>query len=303
MKKVLILLFSLFFCLSVQAKDPPKKYLDNNYAFKHHEFIKWPEKTGVWGKIETHGRIAPNSWNLRYETEIVRDGKYSLRFEMRDSDCHRGDCGRKNKAGRSEVSFTGSFPKNTKGHLGNVWYAWSLYIPKETHHIDPAYTILGQFKMPNDYVKQLNRNDSSGFDEDCPEIPLLFHFKGEGILLTKDGVLKCGDHERKIILPYRQIHNKWHDFLLNVNWTDKEDGHIDLWINDKKVYQSKGKTIGKIIKRKKDGNKMGPTYRFGIYNGKRFRSVKTQVIYYDAFKSGKNCKKTALFHDCKNLPN
>ena len=34
-----------------------------------------------------------------------------------------------------------------------------------------------------------------------------------------------------------------------------------------------------------------------------FGSVKTQVIYYDAFKSGKNCKKTALFHDCKNLPN
>ena len=47
---------------------------------------------------------------------------------------------------------------------------------------------------------------------------------------------------------------------------------------------------------------MGPNFRFGIYNGKRFKPVKTQVVYYDSFKSGKKCKKTALFHDCKNLP-
>ena len=35
---------------------------------------------------------------------------------------------------------------------------------------------------------------------------------------------------------------------------------------------------------------------------KRFKTVETQVVYYDAFRSGKKCKKTALFHDCKNLP-
>ena len=79
--------------------------------------------------METHGRIAPNPWNLRYETKIIRDGKYSLRFEMRDGDCHKRDCDRPNKAGRSEVSFDGDFPKNAKGHVGNVWYAWSMYIP------------------------------------------------------------------------------------------------------------------------------------------------------------------------------
>ena len=297
-----ILAVFFFFCSIALAKDPPKKYLDNNYVFKHHELIKWPEKTGVWGKIETHGRISQNAWNLTYEKKIVRDGKYSLRFEMRDGDCHRGDCGRKNKAGRSEVSFTGSFPKNAKGHVGKVWYAWSLYIPKETQHIRPAYTILGQFKMPNDYVKQLNRIDSSGFDENCPEIPLLFKLEKKGLALVKDGVLECGDHEKKVIIYNKDLHDKWHDFLLNINWTDKKNGLIEVWINNKKVYESKGKTIGKLIKRKKDGAKMGPSFRFGVYNGKRFEPVKTQVVYYDSFKSGKNCKKTALFHDCKKLP-
>ena len=306
MKKLLGIFTAFFFFGSIAlAKDPPKKYLDDNYVFKHHEFIKWPEKTGVWGKMETHGWISQNAWNLKYEKKIVRDGKYSLRFEMRDGDCHKGECGRKNKAGRSEISLVGSFPKNAKGHVGKVWYAWSLYIPKTTDHINPAYTLLGQFKMPNDYVKQLNRIDSSGFDENCPEIPVSFHLDEEGLIFVKDGVLKCGVHEKKIVIPYKDIHNKWHDFLMNVEWTDKEDGYIELWVNDKKVYQSKGKTIGKLIKRKKDKLKMGPMFRFGIYNGNRNEvdNIKTQVVYYDSFKSGKNCKKTTLFHNCKKLPN
>ena len=302
MKKILLTFFILVLILPAQAKDPPKKFLDENYVFKDLQFIKWPEKTGIWGKIETHGRIAPNPWNLRYEKKIVRDGKYSLRFEMRNGDCHKRDCDRPNKAGRSEVTFDGAYPKNAKGNVGNVWYAWSIYVPEDTHHIRPAYTILGQFKMPTDYIEQLDRINDSGFDEDCPEIPLLFHLDPKGILIVKDGVEKCGSYGDKIIIPYADIHNKWHDFLLNVNWTDKEDGFIDLWINKKKVYHSKGKTIGKLLKRRKDGKKMGPNFRFGIYNGKRFKAVKTQVVYYDAFKSGKNCKKTSLFHDCKNLP-
>ena len=239
------MVLGLIICNITYAKDPPKKYLDEGYVFKHQKFIKWPEKTAIWGKIETHGRISQNPWNLRYEKELVRDGKYSLRFEMRDGDCHRADCPRKNKAGRSEVGFFDWIADYMHGHLGKIWYAWSIYIPKETQHIRPAYTILGQFKMPTDYVKQLNRIDSSGFDEDCPEIPLLFKLEEEGLALVKDGVLLCGDHEWKVILPYEDIHNKWHDFLLNINWTDKQNGFVKVWINNQKVYESKGKTIGR----------------------------------------------------------
>ena len=55
MKKLLIIFFILILSSFAQAKDPPKKYLDENYVFKHSKFIKWPEKTGSWGKIETHG--------------------------------------------------------------------------------------------------------------------------------------------------------------------------------------------------------------------------------------------------------
>ena len=52
MKKILLIFLGLLLLLSLpaKAKDPPKKYLDENYVFKDLKFIKWPEKTGVWGK-------------------------------------------------------------------------------------------------------------------------------------------------------------------------------------------------------------------------------------------------------------
>ena len=282
-----------------------KKYLDPNYIFKPHEKLKWIEDTGNWSLLETHGSISQNPWNLKVETDIVRDGEYSLRFEMRDSDCYGDDCprgDRKGAMGRSEITTLDSLSKKYSHDHGEHWYAWSMYIPEGTNHIRPAYTILGQFKMPSDYIKQLDRVNSSGFDEDCPEIPIVFKLEREGVTIEKDGVLQCEGYGRELIIPTNALHNKWHDFLMNVNWTDKEDGFIDLWINDKLVYQSKGKTFGKLLKRKKDGKKMGPNFRFGIYNGKRKIPVKTQVAYYDSFRSGKKCKKTALFHDCNNLP-
>ena len=82
MKKLLgILVLGLLWCNVGLAKDPPKKYLDENFVFKPEKSIGWTEKTDKWGKPTTHSRISQNSWNLRYDTEVVRNGKYSLRFE------------------------------------------------------------------------------------------------------------------------------------------------------------------------------------------------------------------------------
>ena len=157
MKKLFLFLLLLFLVSNVvYAAKIPKKYLDENYVFKDDKKLRWIEKTGNWGKPETHGRISQNPWNLRYETNIVRDGKYSLRFEMRDRDCHENDCLRgtsKGDYGRSELGFFHSLNDQYNRDHGEIWYAWSMYIPKETNHISPAYTILGQFKEMNAQVR------------------------------------------------------------------------------------------------------------------------------------------------------
>ena len=86
---------------------------------------------------------------------------------------------------------------------------------------------------------------------------------------------------------------------MHVNWSFKEDGFINLWLNDKKVYKHEG--INSSIPVKYEGKLPGVLFRFGIYNGKRSRPLTPQVVYYDAFKRGKTCEKTSLWHNCSNL--
>ena len=289
-----------------KSKKVNYEFLDKDFIFDFSKNISWPEDSKMWGEIETHGRISQNAWNLRYETEIVRDGDYSLRFEMRNDDCGSADCSGRDKAGRSEVAFFDSdIPeKDTRGHLGKVWYAWSIYIPKGTNSIRPAYTIIGQFKMFSDYLK-INKDRfglGSSIDEDCPEIPILFKLEKTGIELNVEGVTACEVNYGKLVLHEKNLHDKWHDFLMHVNWTDKEDGFIKLWVNEKFVLDKKGKTINKIVRKKDNGDKQGPSFRFGIYNGKRHTPVQTQIMYYDSMRAGKKCDSVAIWHDCKNLP-
>ena len=120
-----------------------------------------------------------------------------------------------------------------------------------------------------------------GIDEDCPEIPILFKLEREGVTIEKDGVLQCEGYGRELIIPTKALHNKWHDFLMNINWTDKEDGFIDLWINDKLVYQSKGKTFGKLLKRKKMGKNFRSCNSFFVYIFKFFCRRKKAISKFN----------------------
>ena len=86
------IIFFLFLISSiVYAKDPPKKFLDDEYIFKFEENIKYQYDTGFWGPIETHTRIHQNAWALRYDNKITKTNEYSLRFEKRLDDCGAED--------------------------------------------------------------------------------------------------------------------------------------------------------------------------------------------------------------------
>ena len=80
----------------------------------------------------------------------VRDGKNSLRFELRDGDCNPdnkgydddgtyfgGDC--QTNRERIEIRDNSTFSK------GEYWYAWSIYLPKDHQTVYPANLMLGQF--------------------------------------------------------------------------------------------------------------------------------------------------------------
>ena len=307
----LIITISILLSNYGYTKDIPKKYLDKDYIFKAEKKIRWTEKTGGWGKPETHDRLSQNPWNLRYETEIIRDGKYSLRFEMRDGDCHSGDCPRgtkKGSVGRAEVGFHKPFNKKYRGDHGEIWYAWSMYLPEDTSYIDGAWTILGQFKEIRG-SKYRNKKYKECKDDEVG-LRLGFRLQEEGLELFRETCYISGNNntpkyktEEQIIIQQSELKNKrnqWLDFLMHVNWSFEKDGFINLWVNKNKLYEHKG--INSSIPVIHDGKKPGVSFRFGIYNGKRYDPVKPQIVYYDSFKRGATCKKTAMWHDCENLP-
>ena len=303
MKKLLgILILGLLVCSSNFADAK---------SYKPDQIFKWKESTHGWGKMQTHDGIPNNDWNVNLDKDIVRDGKYSIKFEMRDGDCLGYDCKREGgggNTGHDELTFThwdSNTAKNVRGDWGHLWYAWSLYLPESTEGYEKAWTILGQFKTWTTYAEIKFAEVAD--DEKCPEIPVVFKLRPQGLVLLKDKLLdKCSvDHSdwKTLIIPRKDLYNKWQDFLMEVIWTEKDTGIINLWVNDKLVYRHKGKTVGAKILRKKDNRIHGITFRFGIYNGKRHKvDYKTQIAYYDSFARSGKCKKAAMWHDCKNLP-
>ena len=296
--------FLILFSLNVNAKKPPKKFLKDDYIFKGGQNIKWPYKTGLWGQMVTHERIHQNPWALRYNNSLTED--YTLRFEIRQGDCGEGDCDRTSKKfiGRTEVGFFDPPGSDTiKGHLGEYWYQWSIYIDSESDA--PVswgdFITIGQFKMWLEHEKLtrhlLTNENIDEFNETCPELSFSFDWRKSGIEIGRTGVIDCIGSSH-VIIPKKEAQGNWHNFLLNINWTDQDDGKIKLWLNEKLIYEHNGKTITKIVKNK-NNRLMGPAFKFGTYsqgeNG-------NQIVFYRNFKTYKNCENFKIYN-CSNLIN
>ena len=134
------------------------------------------------------------------------------------------------------------------------------------------------------------------FNVACPEMSFFFSWRYDGIYVGRSGVSVCDGSDYKRIITLNNVKDKWHTVLLNINWTDQEDGKIKLWLNDQLIYRFEGKTISKIVKNKNE-YQMGPKFRFGLYsqgeNG-------DQVMHYEGMKAEKSCNKLQLF-DCNYI--
>ena len=316
---LLIFFFVYIFAWGISGCDVGKAqaqnltYKDDGYVFKHRTSFKWVEGTDGWGKFRTAWSLPHESYSLNYSTSIVRDGKYSIKFETRAGDCNDEDCDRRNEGGNTNVhgsiSHTElSFPKDYKDK-GIKWYAWSMYIPNETLGYYEADTTLGQWKMPTEFaIKKWGETGTTG-DGVCYEIPIQFKLKPEGLVLFKHKFQdrdKCPPKTNKffkhLIIPTEVLKDRWHDLLLEVKWTNKEDGYINLWVGDELVYTYTGQTFSMKL-RNSEGRVFTPNFRIGIYSGNRHneKNWKTQIVYFDEFARNKKCSKASKYHNCKML--
>ena len=314
MKKLLIIfVLGLLFCSNSFAGEMNlwKKNI------KLPEDVFWGHKKG-WtftANFDRKTRLTPDyAFKIvdKSDGHPVRLGEKSIRFEVR-----RGDCGvtpggyddctiwNKNTGMYSERHELGSEQKLT----GITWHTFSLFLtedfPIEGHRYE--HISLGQF---HGYP---NSNPSFKWDVDrgAYEIRrrtachLEDFLKKTGSASSGEDSFKCslemsGNHKETLILK-KNLRGKWHDIILNIKWSRKQDGYFKQWINGKLVYHY----IGNTSKPKGSINR----FKFGIYRGPTNYTpkVSTHVAYYDEMRyAKKSCKKLKLNdlgYSCEKLEN
>ena len=193
----------------------------------------------------------------------VRNGEQAVRFEVRLGDCGKdklpgkwNDC--KNDRQRHELS--GKYFK------GEIWIAYSIYLPDDFKSVFPAKLALGQ-------VHQKNRPPS-----------LMFQLRDDGYFVDRQ--MRGRTFEKKKLLDFQSMKGKWNDILIHANFTKDQDGFYKIWANNELKYKYSGITS--------EGK---PNFfKFGVYQSflKRYSWRKdnqrfpTQIVFYDEIRVGKS---------------
>lgn len=175
-------------------------------------------------------------------------GNHAARFELRDSDplVKRGT--------RAEVTIV----KGEEGHINeDTWYAFEVYLPSEGF-VDEEDTDL------------INQWHQDGFATTS--------------IRVKNGrfQLKTGPSIKNMTTLDLEAAQKdvWHSFVIHFIHSTKEDGLIELWLNDEKVLTHKGGNMYEGLL---------PKWKIGIYKS-TWNDEKTttdvRILYYDNIKVG-----------------
>jgi len=194
------------------------------------------------------GNFKPSEYGLTVVNDIVRVGNKALRFEVRHGDCGKGtggwsDC-REDRERRELNSGDG---RSSRDYMkGEHWIAWSMYFPGSHQNLFPLSITYGQFK----------ENDHRG-DIYQPVFQTKETARGYSIIRTISacGVEGCV-HEEELLIPKEDMVGKWHDILVHMKWSKKDDGFFKMFVNDELKYNYKGRTQSKY---------RAVMYQFGIY--------------------------------------
>ena len=63
-------------------------------------------------------------------------------------------------------------------------------------------------------------------------------------------------YEETLLIPNDEMTGKWHDILVHVKWSKKDDGFFKMFVNDELKYNYEGRTQSKL---------RAVMYQFGIY--------------------------------------
>ena len=261
----------------------------------------------------------------------VRWGDTSQKFELRGLQCTTegsGDCKRSNADSSARIET----PVKDNYHMkpnSEYWITWSIYVP-EDYVLIHYKSGLGQFHsnqgpMPSQWeFKLYNDWKGSGFQL-VNSVSGDIEKRYDACFGSSNSLSKMSDKNAKFhwcekqywkynLMSLEEFYShrgKWIDFIVNVKWGQKDNGHFKLWINGKQVVNHQGKTMHDS---KQYGSKYKATFTYGMYNDNKKgvhgvtkeRFEQPLIIYWDEVWRTKSCKKLKLErlgYSCDTLDN
>lgn len=216
-----------------------------------------------WGG-SNQGKVGTYQKNTA--TNIVREGKYSGRFEVRDGD---------NPIGSGERSEVQGTTENSGGKEGEErWYKWSTYFasPFDT---SKGWQLISQWHDTGDGSPPL------AFYAEQGKINLVAN-------INSGSSISYGNTMWSTALQT----NKWYDFKLRIVWSgDDNKGKVQLWVDGapasmkastNKIKECSGNTC--TVRTLKPGSAV--YYKQGLYRSDAYTA--TSVVYHDGFVAARN---------------
>ena len=197
----------------------------------------------------------------------TRDGKYSLRFEVRDGDCNSNEGWNDCETDRSRHELT-QVDTQRKGqdfqYEGDeYWYKWSVLMPDKPIKQGEAISFIGQFNSDN-AARFYMEDFSKGVG---------YRFNDVDYNILEQNVLIKNEHVRSV----------WTDIEIHALWASTDDGFIKIYVNEELTRTVKGPNM-------EGANRVW--FDFGIYNAFLSRcdckKMPTQVVYFDEIRRGES---------------
>jgi hypothetical protein len=190
------------------------------------------------------GRYVPG--RVKFSTNIVRSGKYSVELTVREGDVKQ--TGAENTINERTELDSGKYPLYGK----EICYGFSFLVPKDFPIVDVRLVI-----------SQIKQSDGDG-----PLIAQRYRDGAHTISIESHG------KKKRYTLP-KIRKGEWQDMIYRVRYHD-QDGYIDMWMNGKKVVTYKG-PLGNSELRNLFYHKIG------LY---RDRMREPMRIYFDNYRIG-----------------
>ena len=202
-----------------------------------------------------------------------RDGRKSMRFEVRPGDCSWSegwsDC--KNDRERHELLSASQWSK------GEYWYHWSLFLPQNYPIIYPVKVALAQFHQKGSHPVWMFQNSNGGY--------------------YVDNQTTGTTVEKRQILSDESMRGRWSDVLVHARWTHETDGFFRVYVNGETTprYTWSGPT-------KRKGKQV--YFKLGIYRSfmsRRSGDEPTQIVFYDHVNRARSCERATRYFDCTTI--